>query len=286
MLAWSITLIAIGALSFVLPLLGFQFAIVNAVSLGGFDADSFGLILFLCGVALLLISMFRESSERKKENIAVPQPTNNQPSLWVILKDKNGNHKRFSLLEFGYLLPTFTTPLYEEIKKEALSKEIGIFEDSTISKIELAPKHFEIILKATLSAAATFALINLKAPSLSDTEKSFSELQISLGVNERLKTNKTYNESSSELASSFFKQYTTTLDALRVWAKSNPISNQTIHLNSETFDDPLTPFLLTIANHYGESPSEDKVSLGLANQFFNVEETLYAFSNEIQAFID
>ena len=63
MLGWGIALMVIGALSFVLPLFGRQFIVVNLLGLTGMGSAIAGIILFIIGVLLFNKARKKERTE-------------------------------------------------------------------------------------------------------------------------------------------------------------------------------------------------------------------------------
>jgi len=63
MYSWGITLMIVGALSFILPILGRQFIVVSALGLTGMGSALAGIVLFGVGLALFNAARTKESEE-------------------------------------------------------------------------------------------------------------------------------------------------------------------------------------------------------------------------------
>ncbi|MDH0142393.1 tetratricopeptide repeat protein [Aquipseudomonas alcaligenes] len=70
---WGLTLMIVGGLSFILPMFGRQFILVTALGLTGAGAFLSGIILFIIGLALYIISQNKEeASSHPSPNILMP----------------------------------------------------------------------------------------------------------------------------------------------------------------------------------------------------------------------
>lgn len=66
MFGWGITLMAVGGLSFVLPIFGRQFIVVSALGLTGMGSAMAGIVLFAIGVMLFNAAKKEEETERAR----------------------------------------------------------------------------------------------------------------------------------------------------------------------------------------------------------------------------
>ena len=64
MFSWGIVLMAIGGLSFLLPIFGRQFIIVSALGLTGMGSALAGIVLFVIGLVLFNTARKQESEEK------------------------------------------------------------------------------------------------------------------------------------------------------------------------------------------------------------------------------
>lgn len=68
MFGWGITLMAVGGLSFILPIFGRQFIVVSALGLTGMGSAIAGIVLFAIGVMLFNAAKKEEASERARSS--------------------------------------------------------------------------------------------------------------------------------------------------------------------------------------------------------------------------
>src|SRR5690606_13554285 len=78
---WGITLMAVGGLSFVLPIFGRQFIVVSALGLSGMGSAMAGIVLFAIGVMLFNAAKKEEEAERERSssNYTSTKPASTSP---------------------------------------------------------------------------------------------------------------------------------------------------------------------------------------------------------------